>query len=239
MGIKKALKIIDHFFGFRNVRGHTFYSKKLSPTATVLDLGANLGGFSKYIASKYKCKTFLVEASPELFAQIDETPLIHKYNYAVASSDGVVTFYESSNIEAGNIVAPKSNSTGNTFEVKSRNFASLIAEIGLKEIDLLKIDIEGAEIQLFDNIKDQDLTCVKQLTIEFHDSVPIPNVSTEDVKRVVNKIISMGFDGIAMGSKNCDWLFLNRKKVCLPVSAKLYLSLRKQLRELFLKLVYG
>lgn len=225
------LGVLDSLFGFLNVSDHTFYSKKLYPSSIVLDLGANLGYFSKYITSKYQCQAFVVEASPELFAQIDDTPLIHKYNYAVAGNDGFVTFYESSNILAGNIVSPKSNSTGNTFDVKSRTFASLLAEIGIKEIDLLKIDIEGAEIELFDNINDQDLNCIKQLTIEFHDSVPIPNVSTEDVKRVIDKIISMGFDGIAMGRKNFNWLFLNRKKMHLPVMATFYLKLRKYIAK--------
>ncbi len=234
--INRALKSLGQMFGllfgFRNIRGHTFYSKKLLPTSTVVDLGANLGEFSKRIAMKYGCKIIAVEASPELFEEINETPLIRKFNYAVAGSDGFVTFYESRHTSAGNIIGPKSNSTGNTFEVESRKLSSLIAELGLKEIDLLKIDIEGAEIQLFDNIKDYDLMCIKQLSIEFHDSVSIPNVSTEDVQRVINKLKSSGFYGIALGNKNVDWLFINKKSVDLPSSAKFYLNLRKQLSKI-------
>ena len=230
----RALYFFDRLFGLRNVRGHTFYSQGLNTKSNVLDLGANLGDFSICIASKYKCKAFVVEASPELFAQIDETHLARKYNYAVAGGNGFVTFYESSNIEAGNIVAPKSNSTGKTFKVETRNLATLISEIGLKEIDLLKVDIEGAEIELFDNIKCEDLTCVKQLTIEFHDSVAIPNVSTEDVERIIEKIVSMGFYGIAMGKKNYDWLFFNTSEAPLPTPTRFYLSLRKQLTRRFI-----
>jgi FkbM family methyltransferase len=229
--IDRALNILDRWFGFRNVRGHTFYSKSLYPKSTVLDLGANLGAFSQHIASKYKCNTYLVEASPALFAQINETALVHKYNYAITGKDGFVTFYESSRIDAGNIVAPNSKSTGNTFEVKARSIASLIAEIGLETIDLLKIDIEGAEIELFDNIGDEDLKHFKQITIEFHDSVTIPNVSPKDVNRVIKKLHSMGFYGIAMGKKNFDWLFWNTKEIRLPSLAKFYLSFRKQLTK--------
>jgi FkbM family methyltransferase len=219
-------KFLDRLIGFENVRGHTFYSKKLDSTSTVLDLGANQGAFSRLIAAQHKCRTFAVEASPQLFAQIEESPLIHKYNYAVAGNDGVVTFYESTNPEAGNIVAPKSNSSGNRFAVQARSFSSLIAEIGLEEIDLLKIDIEGAEIQLFDNMRPHDLARVKQLTIEFHDSVPIPNVSTEDVERIIARIVAAGFSGVAMGRKNFDWLFWNQKLLRMPPLAKLYLHLR-------------
>ena len=239
MGTRNVMKIFDLLFGFINVRGHTFYSKILNPASIVLDLGANIGDFSKYIASKYKCNTFAVEASPILFSKIEETNLIHKYNYAVAKINGVVTFYESTKIDAGNILAPKSNSTGKTLYVNSRKFASLVSELRLKEIDLLKIDIEGSEIELFDSINEQDLACVKQLAVEFHDSIAIPNVSTEDVKRVINNIISMGFTGIAMGEKNRDWLFLNNKKISLPIYTKFYLELRNFLALLNDKIYDG
>ena len=222
-------RLLDALFGFRKVRGHTFYSKRLNRTSTVVDLGANQGAFSNYVASKYQCAAFAVEASPALFARIESTALVHKYNYAVASHDGAVAFYESSSIEAGNIIGPKSNSTGNRIEVPARSFRSLILELGLQEIDLLKIDIEGAEIQMFDTLQDQDLLAVKQLTVEFHDAVRIPNVSTREVKRTRDRIVALGFEGVAMGRNNCDWLFYNDKKLCLPPSAKRYLGFRKQL----------
>jgi FkbM family methyltransferase len=212
--------------GFQNVRGHTFYARELDSKSIILDLGANEGAFSRRVASQFGCHAFAVEASPDLFAKIEESPLIRKYNYAVAGNDGVVAFYESTNPEAGNIVAPKSNATGNEFNVKARGFASLLAEIRLEEIDLLKVDIEGAEIQLFDNVETRDLARVKQLTIEFHDSVPIPNVSTEDVERIIAKIVAAGFRGGAMGARNSDWLFWNEKRLRMPAFARYYLHLR-------------
>ena len=231
MKVGNALTTLDRLFGFINVCGHTFYAKQLGPTSIVLDLGASSGDFSQYITSQYKCEIFAVEASPQLFAQIDGTPAIHKYNYAIANSDGHVRFYESSSPMAGNIIGRKPNSTGNWLNVKSRSFDSLISEIGLLDIDLLKVDIEGAEIQMFDNMECKDFMGVKQMTVEFHDSVPIPNVSADDVGRVVKKIVSMGFYGSAMRRRNLDWLFVKKNKVNLPLLSKLYLSLRKQVAK--------
>jgi len=229
MDMSRIRQNMFRLLGFQKVRGHTFYEKALVPKSVVVDLGACRGDFSKYIASNYGCSVFAVEASPALFAEIEERPLIRKYNYAIADNDGVATFFESTLETAGNIIGTKPNSSGNTVEIKAMTLSSFLAEIGITEIDLLKIDIEGAEIQLFDTIQDEDILCAKQLTIEFHDSVTYPNVSTEDVKRIIKKIVSMGFDGIAMGHKNYDWLFLNKEKLCLPLHTNLYLHLWKLL----------
>ena len=234
MPLKKPLRLrlvyfLDWIFNIEKIRGHSFYSKGLNAASIILDLGGNLGAFSKAVASKYGSRTFIIEASPELFAKIDESPSTRKYNYAVSGRNGFAVFHESRNIEAGNIIAPKSNSTGKTFKVESRNFTSLVSELGLDEIDLLKIDIEGAEIEVFDTITNEDLKAVKQITIEFHDSVPIPNVATEDVKRIIEKIISMGFEGIQCGRKNSDWMFINKNHPYFNAPARLYLNLRKLL----------
>lgn len=223
---------IDRFFGFRNYRGHSFFDKSLNSTSKVLDLGGNIGEFSKSINSKYKCETFIIEASPYLFSQIDESPAMNKYNYAVGGKNGSVTFYESTNIKDGNIIAPKSNSSGNTFEVECRDFSTLVSELNLKEIDLLKIDIEGAEIELFDHVNKEDLKSVKQITIEFHDSIYIPNVSTDDANRTIDNIMSMGFEGIQFGHRNFNWLFMNKKQFRLNALTKLYLSMRNKLTKL-------
>ena len=224
-------KLLDALFGFRNVRGHTFYAKVLDSRSVVVDLGANQGAFSRCLANRYGCRAVAVEASPALFEQIETTPLLRKYNYAVADQDRVATFYESDNIEAGNILGPKSNSSSVQVQVQARSFRSLVSELGLGQIDLLKVDIEGAEIQMFDALHAQDLSEVIQLTVEFHDSVRIPNVSSEDVRRVCQKILSLGFDGLPMARDNDDWLFLSRTKLRLPPLARRYLSFRKSRRS--------
>jgi FkbM family methyltransferase len=196
-----------------------------------LDLGANLGGFSNYIASRYQCRVFAVEASPTLFAQLDTAPLVRKFNYAACGNNTTISFYESTKIEAGNTVGPKSNSTGKVFEVKARSLAALASEFGIETIDLLKVDIEGAEVDLFDEVRAQTLKNVKQLTIEFHDSVPIPNVSKEDVERIIKKIASIGFTKVSMGDQNSDWLFMNRKHIHLNRPTRFYLRNRRYLTD--------
>ncbi len=220
------IKRIDRVFGLDSACGHTFYGTAITPTSIVMDLGACRGDFCKYMAARYGCLTYAIEASPELFSSIIETSSIRKYNYAIAGNDGFTTFYQSNLETAGNIMGPKANSNGHTFEIETRKLSSFVYEVGLKEIDLLKIDIEGAELLLFDTADHKDITIARQIAIEFHDSVPLPNISTEQARRIIKKIHAAGFWGIALGAKNSNWLFVNQAQLVIPLQTKIYLFIR-------------
>lgn len=220
------IKRTDRVFGLDSACGHTFYGTAINPTAIVMDLGACRGDFCKYITTRYGCLAYAIEASPELFSSLIESSLVRKYNYAIAGSDGFTTFYQASLETAGNIMGPKSNSSGYTVDIETRKLSSLVQEVGLKELDLLKIDIEGAELLLFDTAVDKDITNAKQISIEFHDSVQIPNISTEQARSIIEKIHAAGFWGIALGAKNSDWLFVNQARLVIPPRTKIYLFIR-------------
>lgn len=224
------IKKIDRLFGLDSACGHTFYGPAITPNSIVMDLGACRGDFCKYMSDRYGCLTYAIEASPELFSNIIESSSIRKYNYAIAGNDGFTTFYQASLETAGNIMGPKANSTGHTFEIETRKLSTFVQERGLKEIDLLKIDIEGAELLLFDTAEHKDIAIARQIAIEFHDSVHLPNISTEQVSGIIKKIQAAGFWGITLGAKNSNWLFVNQAQLAIPSLTKTYLSSRRLIK---------
>ncbi len=64
--------------------------------------------------------------------------------------------------------------------------ATLINNEKIKKIDLLKIDVEGAEIEVMQGIKDTNWKIIKQIVIEVHD---IQNA----LQLVTQKLNSHGF----------------------------------------------
>lgn len=221
--IQKFLKRIR--FGLCESRGHTFYGPSLTPESVVVDLGACQGKFSEYITRAFGCPVYAVEASPALFSTIDvgKHPSIKRFNFAISDRDGFATFFESRNIVAGNIVGAKPNTVG-SIQVEARTFEHFLESAGVRHIDLLKVDIEGAETLLFESSRDETIRNVKQITIEFHDSVRYPNGSSADVARIIARIRSLGFRGAAMGRSNLDWLFLHKEAVPLPPATQEYLD---------------
>ena len=68
----------------------------------------------------------------------------------------------------GNSVGNKVSSTGSV-AVQGITFSDILKNIDLsKDIDLMKVDIEGAEEAFFENVRVNDLERIKRMVIEFH-----------------------------------------------------------------------
>jgi len=59
--------------------------------------------------------------------------------------------------------------TTESFTCELRTLSSVIAECGVKQIDLLKIDVEKSELDVLNGIGDQDWAKIRQIVIEVHD----------------------------------------------------------------------
>jgi len=87
--------------------------------------------------------------------------------------------------------------------------AELRRRAGVGRIDLLKMDIEGAEIELFEACSDDELQAVMQITVEFHEFL-YPE-QAEAVARIKERMRRLGFWVLPFSLDNTNVLFLNRK----------------------------
>jgi FkbM family methyltransferase len=140
---------------------------------TVIDLGANIGLATLYFSGMYpEAKLFSVEAEASNFSLLQEnlSGLIHAKRCeavlaAVWHEDGVV-FQTLSIPERHN--ANQFGERGDiSRSVEAISMATVLDRSGFEEVDLLKVDIEGGETELFKG----DLSWldrVKAIAIEFH-----------------------------------------------------------------------
>ena len=75
-------------------------------------------------------------------------------------------------------------------------------------VDLLKVDIEGAEIDLFEACNDDELKEINQITVEFHDFI-YPE-QHNSVLQIQNRMANIGFWVISFRLDGSDALFVNR-----------------------------
>lgn len=192
------------------IEDHTFFSDPLSHASVVLDLGANHGAFAHAMIGRYGCRVHAIEANPELCRSIVPHPNLHLLNVAVAGQAGVLPFYISAeNDEASSIVADSARPTARRIDVPSVMLSDLIEQYADPKIDLLKVDIEGAEIEMFDSTSDDHLRRCSQITVEFHDFCGI--ITADAANRVVSRMRNLGFDVIQMWMRSHgDTLFVNR-----------------------------
>jgi len=147
------------------------YDIPLDPTCRVVDIGAHVGVVSMTLAQKYGCKVEAYEPAPDnyrrLVANIKANgleDLITPHNLAV-TADGrdVVISFDQHNSGGGNIYdVKKIYDAGVGFEVQSVKAADITAG---REINLLKIDCEGAEFEI---LPAMNLSNVCAIRGEFH-----------------------------------------------------------------------
>ena len=186
--------------------GHTYFSGSLGPGSMLVDLGAHRGAFASEVCARHACRCIAVEPDAELFAAIPERDGLTKINAAICRDSGDVTLYRTIDSEAGSLI-DTGQSEASRVRVAGRRLDDLLAENRIGRIDLLKIDIEGAEEMLFDSIKDRTLYDVSQITIEFHDHL----VERTSIESIIRRLESLGFLYInfAGGPDHADCLFLN------------------------------
>jgi FkbM family methyltransferase len=124
---------------------------------TIVDLGANIGASVHYFHQRYPGAQILaVEADPstyrKLVANVSALPGVRCRCLAIGDADGVATFYSSSESCVSSLT-PRSYHEGipsveRGIQVPVRRLETLLREERIGHVDLLKIDIEGAEFQI-------------------------------------------------------------------------------------------
>ena len=110
----------------------------------------------------------------------------------------------------------KTHSKDNTVDVQGRHLGEFLArEVLGKPIDLVKMDIEGAEIEVIDSLDDDLIKQVGQWTIEFHDFSGLASAS--DVRRCVDRIAGLGFHELFWSKRRntADVLLVNKNRLPL------------------------
>ena len=171
----------------KTIEWHTIHPRFLS--SRVLDLGANYGRFTRAITERFDCYCVAVEPAPGPFNAIAENPKVKKLRLAVAAKTGPIALHVASSSNASSLIR-KSRSHVSTVTVEGTTLEALFKVLGWEKIDLLKADIEGAEIALFDSASDELLGRINQITVEFHDFCGITPAS--EVKRVLKRLRRLG-----------------------------------------------
>jgi FkbM family methyltransferase len=175
-----------------------------------VDCGANVGRFSLEMISRFGCLCYAIEAAPDTFRKIPTTENLRRYNFALCATNKHITMSIDEDITRSTI---KASSKQNKVAVQGRHLGEFFAhEVAGRVVDLVKMDIEGAEIEVIDSLDDDLIKRVGQWTIEFHDFMGMMSVS--DVERCVARIAGLGFHELFWSKyrNNADVLLVNKDR---------------------------
>ncbi|MFM7471319.1 MAG: FkbM family methyltransferase [Nodosilinea sp.] len=221
---KSILIRLEGLANISRVRGHSIWMQPLSEESIIVDLGGNQGDFSNYFYDCLRCHIFCVEANPELAVKM-ALP-VEVDNLAITSSAGTFDFVISDNPEGSSLFRNLSDSWGSVKTVKIRGvpLQTYLDEKSVERVSLLKIDIEGAELDLLDSLDSSTLQSIDQLTVEFHDFIDPSQLPL--VKAAISKLEKAGFLYIGCNfPHHDDTLFIRKSLLKQSKYWKAYLSL--------------
>ena len=198
---------------FDTIASHLVYSSALNSSSSVVDGGAHKGWFSTAIANRFGCKCYAYELSEELFTALHSCDRVTYLRAALCGHVGDIAI--AANLTGDHPMGAGLAHLGSGQEtvaglVCGLDFAAILKSAGGR-VDLLKLDIEGAEIEFLDSATDEALAQVGQYTIEFHDHCGLTD--PEEVQRIMSRFERLGYYRLwsSWRMNTHDMLFVNRR----------------------------
>jgi FkbM family methyltransferase len=197
-----ARRIYDDFFcaplpGKRTLGQEapwTIDTTDLMPASIVYSAGAgNDISFELELMRLIGCRVLLFDPSPTGIRTAQKTEntdsLLYFVPVGVAGRDGVFTFQAPDDPAEGSFIMREHQEPGAP-RLECRTLSTLMREHGHTAIDLLKLDIEGAEYAVIDHLFAHEIA-VRQICVEFHDFFSdIPKTMT---RRAVRRLLDRGY----------------------------------------------
>jgi FkbM family methyltransferase len=168
---------ISTFVEFFSAR-YVFIPPELPPIdpEVIYDIGANIGIASLYLADRYpNARLYAFEPVPVNFKlcqlNCQNLPRAQAFPWAVGSRSGAAAFSFSENDLRGGrlqgVETPPHERIEKQIQVPVFSIADLVSQQHLAPPDLVKIDVEGSELDVLKGMGEQ-VRCVRRMLVETH-----------------------------------------------------------------------
>jgi len=225
--IKKSYRSINKKYAPACIKGHSFILRKIGQQPLVVDIGMNRGKFSEYfLKERAEAVCCGVESDSQLCFDLASENRFKVDNVAIAGHSGAGEIYRvRSTSDPGYFGSPWSTIKDPDWEIMESSDVDYLSlekyinqtldEEGKVFVDLLKMDIEGAEIAALNSLKIETLQKIKQITVEFHEFMfPSQKSDITDLSNVIKKQGFYFYD-LSINEDKRDVLFIRKELISL------------------------
>lgn len=155
------------------------YDQDLNESSIVMDIGSYNGQYVKSLSNKYKCKKFYCFEPIKAYCDQSISMLNGEFGSVVKQNIEVLNIGIGAKTEALEIaieddassIFKASTSAARKETIQIRSLKEVMTKLDLldKKIDLLKINIEGAEFDLLEHMIEEDLCKnFKNIQVQYH-----------------------------------------------------------------------
>lgn len=186
----------------------------LSPQAVVYSVGVGEDiSFDTGLLARYGGKVFAFDPTPKSIAWIARQnlpPGFHFEPVGLGAATGPVDFFLPANPDFVSGSLHLHEQLNEKISVPMETLADIMKRLGHTQLDVLKMDIEGAEYDVLDNLLAAPLP-VKQLLIEFHDRF-FPDGQAR-TRRAVAQLRQQGFEIYAVSDLLQEVSFIRKDQL--------------------------
>lgn len=150
----------DVYYGFfQEYYDYSLFMALLSPNDVVIDIGANYGMYTLGAAKRISPQGRVVAFEPDVrsMSLLKENARLNNYeelvtclDVCIGDYDGEVNFYATIDPSFSGIHDTKRSETANSLTLPIRRLDSVLQEKGVNQVNLIKIDVEGAEYEVLE-----------------------------------------------------------------------------------------
>ncbi len=210
--LKKRVKVKHKWYG-GEYGGFYLCPDFLNENSIVYSFGIGEDiSFDNAVIENHNCQVFGFDPTPKSISWINSQKLnkkFHFYEFGISDKSEIVDFFLPNNPQyvSGSIINQKNVDSVSKVSVEMKSLADIMNELGHKHIDVLKMDIEGAEYSVIENILKNKIS-ISQILIEFHDRF-FENESLKS-KQVIEELRRSGYEIFAVSDSFEEVSFINK-----------------------------
>ena len=203
-------KIPKQWFG-NNYGGFYLAQQSIEKSSIVYSIGIGEDiSFDIELMDTYGCNVFAFDPTPKSVLWVKENVTTPNFVFSpigVAKEKGVQKLYLpiNDNHVSGSLHDIKTINTSNTIDLKFDTLMNIMEANNHSKIDVLKMDIEGAEYEVIDNIHNHNID-IKQILVEFHPHL-LKNGKMK-TKIAIEKLQKMGYNCFGVSDSFLEYSFI-------------------------------
>lgn len=140
------------------------------------------------------CRVHAFDPTPRSLEWVDKADLpegLKVHECGLSDFDGYAPFYSPD--DPGHVsrtILDRSETDSKSISLPVRRLSTIMNELGHQSIDLLKMDIEGAEYRVIEDIHSSGIR-PGQILVEFHHQ--FPDIGTDATKKAINMLKEIGY----------------------------------------------
>jgi FkbM family methyltransferase len=189
--------------------GWNIIKNSLSSDSIVYSFGIGEDiSFDISLIEKYNVEILAFDPTPKVKQWLANQKLPSKFKYyelALADKNGLVDFFLPENPDYISHSIIKTNK--NSIKVPAKKLSSIMSDLRNDKIDVLKIDIEGAEYAVLHNVLKEKLN-ITQILVEFHHF--FEGISVKDTENIIKQMNEAGYKIFYISPNGFEYSFLKQ-----------------------------